>query len=129
MQANGKLINFDILYNFVILITSAIVICGCQKQPPEMFCKKGVLKKRSNCVGVSYKITGVRWAYLETPTQVFPCEIYEIFKSTNFEEYLWTTASGFRRKGFSTSSKSNSYAIRVITCWVKKKPNQYSLRE
>ena len=28
-----------------------------------------------------------------TPTQVFSCEYYEIFKSTYFEEHLWTTAS------------------------------------
>ena len=29
----------------------------------------------------------------ETPTQVFSCEIYEIFKNTYFEEYLRMTAS------------------------------------
>ena len=29
----------------------------------------------------------------EAPTQVFSCEIFEIFKNTNFEEYLGTTTS------------------------------------
>ena len=30
---------------------------------------------------------------LETPTQVFSCEYYEIFKNTYFEEHLRTAAS------------------------------------
>ena len=29
----------------------------------------------------------------DTPTQVFFCEICEIFKNTYFEEHLWKTAS------------------------------------
>ena len=29
----------------------------------------------------------------ETPTQVFSCKIYEIFKSTYFEEYVRVAAS------------------------------------
>ena len=45
-----------------------------QKQPPEVFCKKGVLKK-------------------ETLAQVFSCEFCEISKNTFFTEHLWTTAS------------------------------------
>ena len=28
----------------------------------------------------------------KTPTEVFSCEICEIFKNTYFEERLWTTA-------------------------------------
>ena len=36
-----------------------------QKQPPEVFCKKGVLKK-------------------ETLAQVFSCEFREILKNTSF---------------------------------------------
>ena len=31
----------------------------------------------------------------ETPTQVFSCEFYKIFKSNFFKEYLRTTASGY----------------------------------
>ena len=29
----------------------------------------------------------------QTPTQVFPCEIYKLFKNKYFEEHLWTSAS------------------------------------
>ena len=46
-----------------------------QKQPLEVFVKTGLLQN-----------------YLtETPTQVFSCEICEIFKDTYFEDYLRTT--------------------------------------
>ena len=38
---------------------------------------------------------GLQLYYKETPTQVFSCEICEIFKNTYFEEYLRTTASEF----------------------------------
>ena len=32
----------------------------------------------------------------DTPTRVFSCEIYKIFKSTYFEEQMQATASGRR---------------------------------
>ena len=58
-----------------------------QKQPPEVLCKKRLFLKISQnlqentCVGV------------QTLTQVFSCEIYEIFKNSYFEEDLRTAAS------------------------------------
>ena len=57
-----------------------------QKQPPEVLCKKDILKiykisREDTCVGVCFKL------YLkETPTQVFSSEISEIFMNTYFEE-------------------------------------------
>ena len=33
----------------------------------------------------------------ETPTQVFSCEICEIFKNTYFEEHLWMAASTIKK--------------------------------
>ena len=36
---------------------------------------------------------GMKLYWKETPIQVFSCEFCEIFKNTQFEEHLWTTAS------------------------------------
>ena len=36
---------------------------------------------------------GLQYYQKETPTQVFSCEIYEVFKNTYFEEHLRTTVS------------------------------------
>ena len=49
--------------------------------------KKGVLKNFTNFTGKHLL------PVLESPTQMFSCEIWEIFKNTYFKEYLWTTAS------------------------------------
>ena len=75
-----------------------------QKQPPEVFCKKSVLKKlrkfhRKTPVWKSLfnKFAGLQpciFIKKETPTQVFSCEICETFTNTYFEEHLRTTASG-----------------------------------
>ena len=56
--------------------------------------RKGVLKNftnftENNCVGVSF----LQLYYKETPTQVSFLEYCKIFKTTYFEEHLWTTAS------------------------------------
>ena len=47
--------------------------------------KKSVLKNFANFFKFQFK--------KETKTLVFSCEIYEIFKNTNFEEHLRTTVS------------------------------------
>ena len=74
----------------------------CQKQLPEVFCKKDVVKNLTifmgkTCVGVSLiKLQGWRPATLlkkYSNTQVFSCEIWKTFKKTYFEEHLQTTAS------------------------------------
>ena len=54
-----------------------------QKQPLEVFCKNGVLRKAWNFITK------------ETLAQVFSCEFCEISKNTFLTEYLWTTASGY----------------------------------
>ena len=51
-----------------------------QKQPPEVFCIKGVLRKIKNFTG-KHLCTGVF------------CEFCEIYKNNFFTEYLRTTAS------------------------------------
>ena len=54
-----------------------------QKQPPEVFYKKGVLKFRK-----IHKRTREK----EVLAQVFSCEFYQIFENTFFTEHLRATA-------------------------------------
>ena len=85
-----------------------IITKDIHKQPPELFCYKGVHKNFPNFIGKQLswglfnKDTGLRSATLlkRAPTQLFPCEICEIFKSTYFEEHLRTTASGYIKNWF-----------------------------
>ena len=66
--------------------------------PPEVFYKKGVLKKFAKLVGKHLsrspffkKVAVVRPATLsekESPTQIFSCEFREAFKNTCFAEHL-----------------------------------------
>ena len=78
-----------------------------QKQPPEVFLKKDVIKiwkisHKNTFVGVFFLIklqTGRPVTILKkTPTQVFSCDIFENFKNTYFEEHLGTTAAESLRK-------------------------------
>ena len=74
-----------------------------QKQPPEMFCKKGVLRNFSKftrkhlCQKLFFnKVPIVRHATLltkEALAQLFSCEFFEISKKTFFTEHLRTTAT------------------------------------
>ena len=62
-----------------------------------VFLKKVFLKisQKNTFVGVSFLIKLQLQLYQkETPTQVFSCEICDIFKSTYLEEHLQTTAFG-----------------------------------
>ena len=64
-----------------------------QKQPPEVFCKKRYSKDFRKFTGNI--CVRDRDSFLKscTPTQLFICEICEIFNSSYFEEHLRTTAS------------------------------------
>ena len=67
-----------------------------------MYRKKGILKNFVNFTGIN-----LRWSHFliklhfwgsatllkNTPTQMIPREICEIFKKNYFEKHLWTTAS------------------------------------
>ena len=73
-----------------------------QKQPPEVFCKKVVLKNFADFTGKHpfssfflIKLQAWRPATLlkKTPAQIFSCEICRIFKNTYFQEHLQTAAS------------------------------------
>ena len=77
-------------------------ILNRQKQPPEVFCKKVVLKIFADFTGKqlywnlflimlqAWRPANLLWRDSNTG---FPCEICEIFKRTCFEEHLRTTAS------------------------------------
>ena len=74
-----------------------------QKQPPEVFCEKGVLRNytkftgRHLCQSLFFNKAGKRdsgsFVKKETLTQVFFSEFCEISKNTFFTEHLWATAS------------------------------------
>ena len=61
-----------------------------QKQPPEVFCKKGVLRNFAKFR------TPVPVSISSLYAQVFSCEFREISKYTIFTEQLWATASNNR---------------------------------
>ena len=59
------------------------------KQPPEVFCKKGVSQnsQENNCARVSFLI--------KLQAQVLVCEFCEISKNTFFTKHVWATASDY----------------------------------
>ena len=64
-------------------------IFSYQKQPPEVFCKKGVLRNSASFTG-KY----LCWSlFLVMLTQVFSRDYSKICKSNYFEEHLRTAAS------------------------------------
>ena len=90
---------FWILKSYVTIATF-----GCFRKyptifdkPPEVFCKKGILKNFANFTGKHLcwslfliKLQAWRLAVstLSTLTDVFPCKWCKTFKNTYFEEYL-----------------------------------------
>ena len=69
-----------------------------QKQPPEVFCKKGVLRNFAKltvkhlCLSLFFN----NFIKKETLAQVFSCDFWDISRNTFFTEYIWATASGTR---------------------------------
>ena len=73
-----------------------------QKQPLDVFCKKGVLKNFVQFTGKHLyqslffnEVACVASNFIkkETRSQVFSCEFCEIFQKTYFEEHLQTATS------------------------------------
>ena len=72
-----------------------------QKQPPEVFYKKSVLRDFTKftgkhlCQSLSFnKVAGLSSATFlkKRLAQVFSCEFYEIFKNNVFTEHFWTAS-------------------------------------
>ena len=80
--------------------------CSYRSSPPEVFCKKDVLKNFAKFTGkhlcqslLFNKDTGLRPATLlkrETQAQVFSCEFCEIFKNNFFYRTSLVAASVLR---------------------------------
>ena len=69
-----------------------------QKQPPEEFCKKGVIRNftkftENTCTIVSFFAEACNFIKKDTLAQVFSCEFCDISKNTFFTEHIWATAS------------------------------------
>ena len=50
------------------------------------------------------KLEDINFIKKETPTQIFRCEIFEIFKNTYIQKYLLTTASDSPNPAYPFSS-------------------------
>ena len=81
---------------------TAKVSCTWQKQPLEVFFKKGVPKNFANFTGkhlcwrfflIKLKVWRPATLLRKTAAQVFSCDICEIFKNTYFEEHLRAAAT------------------------------------
>ena len=91
----------------ILLFTNdgSFISAKLQKQPPEVFYKKGVLRNFAKFTGKHLcqslffnKVAGLRpkdcdFVKKETLAQVFSCEFCEISKNTFSTEHLGTTAS------------------------------------
>ena len=73
-----------------------------KQSPGSVLLKKLHLKifqnsEETTCAWVSFLIKlqagGLQLYQMQAPVQVFPCEFFEIFNNTSFEEHLLTTAS------------------------------------
>ena len=105
-----------------------------QKQPPEVFCKKTVLKNFAIFTGkhlffrVSFlvKLQVCNFIEKETLTQMFFCQYCGIFKNTYFQEPLRRAAPGFSDfgnyfDGFIFSYKIIFFHLRsCLIKWIEK---------
>ena len=66
-----------------------------QKQPPEVFYGKDVLKKFCN---IHRKIAGLQLSQKESIIRLVSSEYCEILKNTYFEEHLLTAAFDFLKQ-------------------------------
>ena len=94
-----------------------------QKQPPNVFCKKGVLRNFAKFTGKNlcqnlFFNKNCNFTKKETLPRVFSCEFYKISKNTFFTEHLRTTASeretlnGYKRN---TVLKSLKFCVFIST--------------
>ena len=78
----------------IYLRSSGVESFTSQRQPPEMFYKKGNLRIFTKFTGKHlYQSTPHACNFIkkETLSQVFSCEFCKVSKNTFFTEHLWTT--------------------------------------
>ena len=73
------------------LCSSPLVVTRARSSYRRYSVKQGILKYFANFT--EKQVLGLQLYQKETLTQVFSCEICEIFKNTYLEEYLRTTVS------------------------------------
>ena len=75
--------SLNLLYTIFIRLGLVMFIFMLQKQPPEVFCKKSVLKNFANFTGkdMCWNLFLIK---TETETQMFSLEYCIIFKNTFF---------------------------------------------
>ena len=100
-QSSGRVLSKDVLKKF----TKKPIFVRVSFST-KLSAKLGVLKNFANFVGKNLgwglflvKLEFWRPVTLlkKTPTQVFSCEIYELFKNNYFEEHLWTSKHYLKR--------------------------------
>ena len=92
----------DCTSKLTILILSNISRNKEKKQPPEVFCKKGVLRNLTKFTGKHLcqslffnRVAGAACNFIKKRFlhRCFPVNFAKIFKNTYFTKHLWTTAS------------------------------------
>ena len=81
-----------------------------------MFLKILQYSQENTCVGVSLRAFKSTILSKKTPTLMFCCEYWEIFKNTYFEEHLRTTASYFMKKN-RHSWRLNNSSKKILNQW------------
>ena len=83
-----------------------------QKQPPEVFCKKGVLRNFTIFTGkhLCLRLFFNKVVFLQI--LVFPCEFCEISKNTFFTEHLLASASAFLNEFLERTEKFYSRIVK-----------------
>ena len=98
-----------------------------QKQPPEVFYRKGFLKNFHKIRRKTPVPEACKFIKKEALTQVFSCEICEISKNTYFTEHLWTNASEYpldtgRKLNVHKMSKTRARRLLHVLCMFNVRP-------
>ena len=84
----------------MLLVMLSIHVGKSSNSRSQMFLRMSQCSEENTCVGVSfYKATGPKACIFikkETPTQVFGCEYYKIFKNSFFKERLFIVVIDIR---------------------------------
>ena len=91
-----------------------IAVFYLQKQPPEMFYKKGVLEISQNSQeNTCVKPQACDFIKKVTLAQLFSCKFHEISKNTLFAEHLLTTPSV-------SNSCTKAYFNLLLLCYLER---------
>ena len=86
------------------------------KQPPELFCVKGVLRNFTKFTGKH--LCQSLFFKKETLVQLFSCEFCETSKNTFFTEHLWTTSGKIVNNLVQQRSTKNSSVRNFLSYFI-----------